>query len=207
MKPPSPKRQTITHPRPVAATNIPAPIQSLFEPFTFTGVASLVDDSKVVINILRDTACARSIFLSSVLSNIAETYTKENVVVSDLTSSYSYPLAEIYLQCPLITGLVRVAVSKALPVKGVHLLLGNDLAGSSVLPPINTVESPLEKSPTTSVDENTPYLFPACAVTRSQPKLTHSPSYLPSLALPSFIPEDLINTTLSKKGTDHRTTT
>ncbi|KAK3894748.1 hypothetical protein Pcinc_001472 [Petrolisthes cinctipes] len=39
----------------------------------------------------------------------------------------------------------------------------------------------------------------ACAVTRSQTKLTQSPSFLPSLNPPSFVPEDLINTTLSKK--------
>ncbi|KAK3894777.1 hypothetical protein Pcinc_001499 [Petrolisthes cinctipes] len=39
----------------------------------------------------------------------------------------------------------------------------------------------------------------SCAVTRSQTKLTQSPSFLPSLNPPSFVPEDLINTTLSKK--------
>lgn len=193
----SPKRQTITRPKHVAATNVTAPVESLFEPFTFPGVTSL-GDSKVSITILRDAAYAQTIFLSSVFQNIAENYTEENVIVSGQSSSYSYTLAEIYLDCPLLTGPVRVAVSESLPVREVHLLLGNDLAGSSVLPPVDTVESPLEDSSTSSVDETTPHLFPVCVVTRSQTKLTPSNSYFPSLTPSTFVPEDFINT-LSKK--------
>ena len=60
---------------------------------------------------------------------------------------------------------------------GVQMLLGNDLAGSLVVPNLTVVESPLDESPTKALDVTTPHLFPSCAVTRFQknPPVSNSP--------------------------------
>ena len=46
----------------------------------------------------------------------------------------SVPLHRINLKSDLISGTVIVGVRPELPVKGVSMLLGNDLAGGKVLP-------------------------------------------------------------------------
>ena len=43
------------------------------------------------------------------------------------------PLHNIYLSSDLVTRLVGVGIRPSLPFKGVHLLLGNDLAGDKVV--------------------------------------------------------------------------
>ena len=70
------------------------------------------------------------------------------------------------LKSDLVSGTVIVGVRPELPIKGVSVLLGNDLADGKVLPePIVMYE------PCTEADyvENS-VVFPACAVTRS---MTH----------------------------------
>ncbi len=47
-----------------------------------------------------------------------------------------------------MTGLVKLAVRHKLPVKGVALFLGNDLAGGKVLPCPEVIESPVCDSDT-----------------------------------------------------------
>ena len=42
-------------------------------------------------------------------------------------------LHNIYLSSDLVTGLMAVGIRPSLPFKGVHLLLGNDLAGEKVV--------------------------------------------------------------------------
>ena len=41
----------------------------------------------------------------------------------------SVPLHGVYLKCDLVTGPVIVGIRPSLPVQGVSLILGNDLAG------------------------------------------------------------------------------
>ncbi|KAK3098851.1 hypothetical protein FSP39_023736 [Pinctada imbricata] len=74
------------------------------------------------------------------------------------------PLHEIYLKSDLITGPVIVGVRPTLPVQGVSLLLGNDLAGGKV------VADPIVCEKITSdvvSDDEDDDLYPACAVTRA----------------------------------------
>ena len=61
-----------------------------------------------------------------------------------------------------------VGVLKSLPVDGVSFLLGNDIAGSLVVPDPVVTNEPLSVSPTAEVEKLYPDLFPSCAVTRSQ---------------------------------------
>ena len=70
----------------------------------------------------------------------------------------------------LVTGLVVIGITPSLPFKGVHLLLGNDLAGDKVvvnplvtdIPNIGQTDDPIE--------QEIPDLYPSCAVTRAMAK-------------------------------------
>ena len=91
--------------------------------------------------------------------------TGENVLIQGIGMDIiSVPLHRINLKFDLISGTVLVGVRPELPVKGVSVLLGNDLAGGKVLPqPIVTRDSCTE----TNNDDESSVIFPACAVTRS----------------------------------------
>ena len=57
------------------------------------------------------------------------------MLMKDLTRTTSIPLAEIYLDCPLVKGKVVLGILDSdMPVDGVNLLLGNDLAGNLTVP-------------------------------------------------------------------------
>ena len=77
------------------------------------------------------------------------------------------PLHQIHLQSDLVSGPVVVGVRPSLPVKGVSLILGNDLAGGKVQPDLQVIsntEQILCSRPTTDGVSDT---FPACVVTRA----------------------------------------
>jgi len=80
------------------------------------------------------------------------------------------PLCKVYLKSELVTGVVTVGVVSSLPVEGVHLLLGNDLAGNrvSVVPVV--VDTPVTECETEALEDEFPGIFPDCVVTRSRAK-------------------------------------
>ena len=97
------------------------------------------------------------------MPDIKTVLTGEKALLTDLSQDQPYPLARVYLKCPLLAGKVEVAVrEKPLPVPGVHMLLGNDLAGELVVPTLRVSDTPLPADSTVNP------LYPACAVTRSQ---------------------------------------
>ncbi|KAK4328633.1 hypothetical protein Pmani_000942 [Petrolisthes manimaculis] len=170
----------------------------MFKAFTFTGrVALSQQDQTFPITILRDTGAAQSILVHDAVPNLSQKLTGEQVLLSDLsTSQVSHPLAEVYLECPFFNADVKVAVKYGvLPVKGVQLLLGNDLAGTLVVPNVTKVDEPLPE-----VLVKPPDVCPTSAVTRAQAKLVES---TPSKLLPSLpfyqVKDDLINQPLSKE--------
>ena len=72
------------------------------------------------------------------------------------------PLHQIHLKTDLVSGPVKIGVRPELPMKGVSMLLGNDLAGGKVFPdPIVTSKPCLQE------DDQEKEIFPACAVTRA----------------------------------------
>ena len=80
------------------------------------------------------------------------------------------PLHNIYLSSALVTGLVAVGIRPSLPFKGVHLLLSNDLAGDKVVVEPLLTTPPCVDEPPDPIEQETPDLYPSCAVTRAMAK-------------------------------------
>ena len=103
------------------------------------------------------------------LPEIRKKMTGKKITVCDLSSTQSLDLARVFLKCQLFQKEVEVGIWKdSMPVPGVDLILGNDLAGSMVVPPPEITKLPSNTTPTVVEDHLHPNIFPLCAVTRSQ---------------------------------------
>ena len=80
------------------------------------------------------------------------------------------PLYNINLSSDLVSGCVVVGVRPSLPVEGVSLLLGNDLAGGRVIADPKVTSKPVTLVSTEKLEEVIPGIFPSCAVTRASAK-------------------------------------
>ena len=142
-------------------------IREDFEPFVLEGSISL-DSDKVdpkPIKIMRDTCCVQSMILEGSLPFSEVSATGENVLIQGIGMDIiSVPLHRINLKSDLISGTFIVGVRPELPVKGVSMLLGNDLAGGKVLPQPIVTRDPCTEADN---DDESSVVFPACAVTRS----------------------------------------
>ena len=142
-----------------------------YEQFALTGEVSLSGSASGgvgVVKILRDTGALQSVIRSDVLPFSGESFTGSNVLLQGIEMGYVLaPLHEVHLKCGVISGTFRVAVQAALPARGFTFILGNDIAGGRVLPPVAEV---LDRPEIQSDDvaEPFPTVFPACVVTRSQ---------------------------------------
>ena len=70
----------------------------------------------------------------------------------------------------LVTGLVVIGITPSLPFKGVHLLLGNDLAGDKVVVNPLVTDTPNIGQTDDPIEQEIPDLYPSCAVTRAMAK-------------------------------------
>uniref|UniRef100_A0A8C5DBJ5 Gypsy retrotransposon integrase-like protein 1 n=1 Tax=Gouania willdenowi TaxID=441366 RepID=A0A8C5DBJ5_GOUWI len=79
------------------------------------------------------------------------------------------PLHTVFLRSPLVSGSVQIGLRAKLPVQGVGMILGNDLAGEKVFSNPEVTEVPVAGSRVFVPAAVKPSLvFPACAVTRAQ---------------------------------------
>ncbi len=160
---------------------------STFESFLQVCTVALPDSSSNPrpILMLRDTGSAQSIILESTLPFSSKSYTGSNVLIRGIEMGCtSVPLHTILLKSDLISGPVSIGVRAQLPVEGVEMILGNDLAGTKVFPyPIVSAEP--DVSGQDDVLSQFPSLFPSCAVTRAQKRFADvfnlSSSFLGSL--------------------------
>ena len=85
------------------------------------------------VKILRDTGASESLLLAGSLPFSCVSFTGTNVLIKSVDSSEFtlIPLHNAYLSSDLVSGHVASIVPSLL-FDGVHLLLGNDLAGSKV---------------------------------------------------------------------------
>lgn len=89
-----------------------------------------------------------------------------------------HPVHHIHIQSKLVTDIFPVAVCCALPIKGITLLMGNDLAGDKVTPELKVLDVP-------PCNQNTQAVF--CAISfwwcHSYASLQNSHRYEPCLSL------------------------
>lgn len=141
----------------------------IYQPFLFEGTVSLLPDSDVkTVTVLRDTGAAQSFISAKVLPFSESSFTGNDVLVRGIEMRcVNVPLHAVYLKTDMVSGLVNLAVREQLPVEGVDLILGNDLAGGAVFPtPIVTLIP--DNSQHIGLVQKFPSVFPACAVTRAQ---------------------------------------
>ena len=111
-----------------------------YNPFISKGFVSLSEDGKKIpIDILRDTGATQSLLVDGVLPLSDSTATGTVQIQGIELRVVKAPLHVIYLNSNLVKGTVTVGIRPTLPVKGVSLILGNDLAGSKVLPDLQLV--------------------------------------------------------------------
>ena len=159
---------------------LPSPEQQTeeeFERFVIKGKAKLNGGQEREIRILRDTAANQSLILANVLPWNQESNTGKDVVCKGAVCKFDIPLHKVWLDCGYVTGEVTVGVKDTLPIDGVDMLMGNDLAGGKVIPNLQMVENPVQEilesnSPVTvpnltPLEDMVPEVYPVCAVTRA----------------------------------------
>ena len=148
-------------------------IKSQYAPFTSVGYVSLVGcDEARKVTILRDTGASQSLILDSVLPFGGQSSTGTSVLLQGMEGGYmEVPLHTVDLQSGLVSGRVNLGIRKSLPMEGVSLILGNDLAGAKVTVPVVSA-APLadEQVETAALVQEFPEVIPARVVTRSMAK-------------------------------------
>ena len=141
-----------------------------YKPFISEGVVSLVGDenSSQKVKILRDTGATQSLMLDSVLPLTENSFTGANVLISGVEMGIlEVPLHEVNIKSSLLNGNIVIGMRPSLPVEGISLILGNDLAGEKVMVDPRVVEKPRDDERTEKLAEKFPGIFPASVVTRS----------------------------------------
>lgn len=105
-------------------------------PFVTEGFVSLPGRSEnVPVKILHDMGASESLILNSVLPFSTESGLGKNVLVQGITlTCTAVPLHRVVLRSELVNGEVTMGVRPSLPVGGVDVILGNNLAGERVWP-------------------------------------------------------------------------
>ena len=141
-------------------------VDECYKPFIHKGSVSLTgeDEDQVPIVILRDTGATQSLMLQGVLPFSEQSFHgSDSLVLGVEMNVLRAPLHTVFLRSPIVSGPVKIDVRARLPIRGVALILGNELAGEKVFPTPEVVDNPVpDSSPSVSA------VFPACAVTRAQ---------------------------------------
>uniref|UniRef100_A0A8K9UAB6 Gypsy retrotransposon integrase-like protein 1 n=1 Tax=Oncorhynchus mykiss TaxID=8022 RepID=A0A8K9UAB6_ONCMY len=143
----------------------------VYAPFISAGYVSLTGEQadQKPIQILRDTGAAQSVIITDALPWSPETYCGSHVILQGIeTKNVPVPLHWVHLVSDLVSGRFRVGVVSTLPVKGVTLLLGNDIAGGNVIPVLEVVDNPEIRTTDEKLVQAFPHVFPACVLTRAQ---------------------------------------
>ena len=157
----------------LAKTSETDAVMEIYEPFLSDGSMSLNSDfaQSTPIKILRDTGASQSLILADTLPFSGKTSSGTSVLIQGVECGFiNVPLHNIYLSSDLVTGLVAVGIRPSLPFKGVHLLLGNDLAGDKVVVDPLLTSTPCVDQPPDPIEQEIPDLYPSCAVTRAMAK-------------------------------------
>ena len=157
----------------MAKTSETDDVMEIYKPFLSDGSVSLNSDfaQSIPIKILRDTGASKSIILADTLPFSEKTSSGTSVLIQGVECGFiNVPLHNIYLSSDLVTGLMAVGSRPSLPFKGVHLLLGNDLAGDKVVVDPLLSNTPCVDQLPDPIEQEIPDLYPSCAVTRAMAK-------------------------------------
>ncbi|CAI5669799.1 unnamed protein product [Oreochromis niloticus] len=127
--------RSVSTPNPVSDEPGNDSLDSSYRPFISQGFASLTgkEEDRVPIVILRDTGAAQSLILESALPFSSSSFCGADALVWGVKMSVlRAPLHRVFLQSPLVSGPVTVGVRARLPVQGVTMILGNDLANVAI---------------------------------------------------------------------------
>ena len=155
-------------------------VMEVFEPFISNGFVSLSSDSSATpIRILRDTGASQSLILADALPFSEESSCGSSVLIQGVDDSNytAVPLHNVCLSSDLVSGNVVVGVRPFLPFEGIHLLLGNDLAGGKVVANPLLTDKPSVEQSIDPIEQEIPGLYPACAVTRAMSKKAHKSKF------------------------------
>ncbi|KAL2095958.1 hypothetical protein ACEWY4_008106 [Coilia grayii] len=142
--------------------------------FVTEGVVALVGDScRVPVKVLRDTEASESFICQSVLPFSSISDTGNVVLIRGIgLQVFPVPLHKIQLFSGFVNGEVTIAVCPSLPIDGIDLIVGNNLAYDCVFPE-QVIPPPVVKTeavPSAELDKcgaDFPEVFTACAVTRA----------------------------------------
>ena len=85
-------------------------------------------------SLLRDTGASQALILADTLPFSEKTSSGTSVLIQGVECGFIHvPLHNIYFSSDLVNGPMVVGIRQTLPFKGVHLLIGNDLAGDKVV--------------------------------------------------------------------------
>ena len=137
-----------------------------YTPFISEGYISIPGSTtRIPIAVLRDTGANQSLLIENKLPCAAQTSTGCDVLIQGVElETMSIPLHKVTLQSYLVSDTVMVGVQPSLSIRGVDLILGNDLAGEKVIASPCMLKDP-EKLPHTAVEDQ--IIYPACAVARA----------------------------------------
>ena len=117
-----------------------------YKDFVSRGVVKFSVDDELPVMILRDTGATQTLLVADESSLGTKNFTGKNVLIQDVNGGYKpVPLYNIELNSLLVSGAVTVGIVAELPMRGISLLLGNDLAGGKVLPSPIVCDSPVER--------------------------------------------------------------
>ena len=145
----------------------------IFEPVMLNGFVSLSGDNcpPTPIKILRDTGASQSLILADILPFSEKTSSGTSVLIQGVEcGTVNIPLHHVNLSSDLVIGLVVIGITPSLPFKGVHLLLGNDLAGDKVVVNPLVTDTPNISKTEDPIEQEIPDLYPSRAVTRAMAK-------------------------------------
>ncbi|KAJ8349438.1 hypothetical protein SKAU_G00245680 [Synaphobranchus kaupii] len=163
-----------------------------YQPFISVGTVSVAPGGEEVsITILCDTGAAQSLLLEGLIELPRDVFSRSSLI-KGLGGQYDcVPLYTVHLKSN-VKGPVTVGVVPTLPVPGVSLLLGNDLAGSQVcVTPV--VVSILEREH--------PEVFTACVVTRALACKAEAQASEALTPISEEVPFVFFSKAVSKEGT------
>ncbi|XP_068215900.1 uncharacterized protein [Palaemon carinicauda] len=105
-----------------------------FEDFVFRGIVKVGSEATDgnIVALLRDTGSCQSCILETSPPKDFSRKGQDFVLLGGFPDTVtSWPVEEVYLESPLVTGRLKLAVVSALPVSGVDLLIGNDVMQGS----------------------------------------------------------------------------